>query len=298
MTIEGLRNLRNLVERFYEWNVKEWTIECNPETLTRPRLEAMREIGINRLSLGVQTFNPKQLRRLERLATYEHIEKILVDVQNLFTNFSVDLMIGIPDQTLDGLNEDLERISKLRPPHLSVYLLTLDANHKLKTKVSIAPRIANDELASEMYLKVCESLERLGYDHYEVSNFAQPGFQSQHNSNYWNPARGYLGLGPGAHGYLCLKDRRVRYENFKDVSNWATHQIGFNETETLTADQIRIEDLYLRLRTRKPVMVHEVDEAFAVTVSKTGLLQISNDTIKMTRRGWLVIESLAARLIS
>lgn len=294
---KGIASVRELIEKYYDWNVEEWTIECNPESLSREKLLALHSIGVNRLSVGVQTFIPEQLRRLERLATFEHIEKILGDVQNIFKNFSIDLMIGIADQTSDSLEQDLEKIRKLRPPHLSVYILTLDEDHKMRVMPSISARLADDELVSKFYNRVCDFLGEMNYEHYEISNFAQPGFRSRHNSNYWNAECSYLGLGPGAHSYLRAADRRIRFENIKDPNAWNAHPIGFENFETLDAEQQRLENLYLKLRTQQPVAESQVDQSFLKECLRNDWARTHDKMVFLTRAGWLIMESLAARLI-
>ena len=159
----------------YDWTSEtEVTIECNPENLTYEHLASLRDLGVNRPSLGIQTTVPHQLKRLERLSTSKHIFNAVEWLSDLFSNYSLDLMIGIPDQTLESLEVDLDFVRNIRPPHISVYLLTLDDEHKLKTNAYMKSRLANADLASKMYEKVCEALSALGYLHYEVSNFSKP----------------------------------------------------------------------------------------------------------------------------
>jgi oxygen-independent coproporphyrinogen-3 oxidase len=271
----------------------EFTLEANPETLTRESLKIFREIGVNRLSLGIQTFVPQQLKRLERLATAHKIEEVISFAQQEFKNFSLDWMIGIPDQTSESFLFDLEKFSIICPPHLSVYILTLAADHKLKTKAAIKERLVSDEGVQTIYLKVCEKLAELNYQHYEISNFSKTGFQSRHNQNYWNPESSYLALGPGAHGYI----NKIRYECIRDPLEWSKSATGFSTSEVLTAEQQKLESFYLRLRTRQPVCVSEVRHAAIPYLEQQKYIIVETDKIYLTESGWLLMESISQQLL-
>ncbi len=273
-------------------------MEMNPENVTKDFLQEMKTLGVNRPSLGVQTFQPQQLRRLERLVTHEHINRALRWMKDEFETFSMDLMIGIPDQTIETLKQDLGQMSDFDPPHVSIYVLTLSPDSRLKKKDSISKKIASDEEAKVFYETACDWMSRHGYEHYEVSNFCRPGFASQHNANYWNVKSDYLALGPGGHGYLKLPhQRRIRYENIRDLRSWSTDRTGIGFFEELDAEQQRLESLYLRLRTRTPIPLSDVSVPAAKRLENEGLAKISGQNLVLNEKAWIYMESIAAQLI-
>jgi oxygen-independent coproporphyrinogen-3 oxidase len=154
-----------------------------------------------------------------------------------------------------------------------------------------------DETVTEMYLRVCERMKSAGYEHYEVSNFAKPGYRSRHNSNYWKIESSYLGLGPGAHGYL-RGSGRFRYEMIRDPQKWMKDETGVGTFEALTMEQTKLEDFYLHLRTRKPLDLPQ-NPSLLRDLTREGLIEvIEGQGFVATERGWLVIESLAQTLAS
>lgn len=300
ISASGVESLLEEVQRYYAPSDSfEFAIECNPENLSEPYLCDLKNIGINRVSLGVQTSIPGQLRRLERLATYDHLERALETVRKLFKNFSVDLMIGIPDQTHETLAQDLEFLDRFAPPHISVYLLTLDSGHKWFRHPQMREKIAAAELAGNFYKTVCERLRSANYIHYEVSNFAKAGFESRHNRNYWNCDSSYFGFGPGAHGYLKSVDgSRIRYETEKDLKAWMQTVDGISTFEILDSAERNLERLYLKLRTGAPISKSELRVDKLDQFLQEGWVHESFDgCIRPTETGWLLMESLAADLI-
>lgn len=300
LSLPAIEECLKILESHYTFRADlEFTIECNPESLSKNYLEGLRGLGVNRVSLGVQTTLAPQLRRLERLATHRNILETCEWVSQLFKNFSFDFMIGIPDQNLETLKEDFKFIESSKTPHISIYLLTLDGDHKLKTHPSMKARLADVDLASEMYLAVCEFMRGLGYRHYEVSNFSKPGFESCHNQNYWDAESDYLGLGPGAHGYLKAEDgSRIRYECERDLLKWSAHPTGIAWTERLDEEQRRLEKNYLALRTRSPLSPSDLNSKKLQIFIREGLVEQTEAGVHLTDRGWLVMESIAAELIA
>jgi oxygen-independent coproporphyrinogen-3 oxidase len=273
----------------------EVTIECNPESLTEEKVSGFKSAGINRISLGVQSFQDVQLRRLERLATRRHLQSSLEWIQKYFSNYSVDLMLGLPDQTEALFEMDLKEILQLNPPHLSAYVLTLSEDHVWKTAESMKSRMVGDDRVEKFYLQLISELRGRGFEQYEVSNFAKPGFQSVHNTNYWDVESSYLGLGPGAHGYLG----KVRYESTRDPNDWMKSPHGIGSFEVLTREQQDLEKFYMELRTRKPAKIQDFRSAAIAALQQAGLIEIrpSEGVFTLTDRGWLLMESVAERLL-
>jgi oxygen-independent coproporphyrinogen-3 oxidase len=296
VALPEIEKLLNILKQYYSFSdLEEFSIECNPETLNREYIEGLKALGINRPSIGVQTFLAPQLKRLERLATSKHIEDGIKIISEVFDNYSLDLMIGIPDQSHESLLKDLGFIKKFKPPHVSIYILTLDKNHKLKTHPAISDKLSSDEQVSNFYKEVCRTMKNEGYDHYEVSNFCLSGYQSKHNLNYWNPESDYLGLGPGAHGYFKTTPRQ-RYEMIRDPKAWFESDSGIGELEELDAEQQLLEEYYLKLRSRTAVP-HQLFSSHDLTYLKDqSWVESSEEGIKLSEEGWLRLDSIAAQM--
>ena len=274
----------------------ELTIECNPESLSEDKVRDLRSLGINRISLGVQSFQDVQLRRLERLSTRKHLYKAIEWIASHFKNFSLDLMVGLPDQSPELFERDLEEILKVNPPHISAYILTLKEDHVWKTAPAMKDRMIDDEQVESFYLRLIEQLRSAGFGQYEVSNFARPGFESRHNSNYWDVKSSYLGLGPGAHGYLD----RVRYECVREPKAWMNSLSGVSSFERLTQEQQELEEFYMTLRTRRPANIADFRSAAIGALQQSGhiLVNQAQGTFTLSDRGWLLMESVAERLLA
>ena len=189
----------------------EITLEANPGTLEAGRFAQYRRAGVNRLSIGVQSFEDEKLRALGRVHDAARALAALEVARREFANFNIDLMIGLPGQSPQQARADVERALQFAPPHLSVYQLTLEPNtvfHKYP------PALPDEETLSAIQCSVDELLAQAGYEHYEVSAYAKPGFAARHNMNYWTFGD-YLGVGAGAHAKISLPDRIVREERYR-----------------------------------------------------------------------------------
>ncbi|MGA0163872.1 MAG: radical SAM family heme chaperone HemW [Bdellovibrionota bacterium] len=295
------RVLASLIEElqlFFKWDDQiEVSLEANPEDITEEKLKFLKELGINRLSLGVQSFSGQELRRLERLATLENLEDHLSLVAKHFQNFSFDLMFGIPEQSRESLELSLDRIFSFSPPHVSIYLLTIAEDHKWRRSQKMNSLLANEDQCVAMYEWICERMQREGYRHYEVSNFAKEGFESRHNKNYWNPEKSYLALGPGAHGYCCGAEK-IRYENCHSLSEWMKSETGIQGIEILNAEQQKLEEAYLRLRTRMPLSEEGLDPKAVKNFIEAGLVEKYAQDIRVSERSWILLDGIASKLLS
>ncbi|MEW5770421.1 MAG: radical SAM family heme chaperone HemW [Pseudomonadota bacterium] len=189
----------------------EITLEANPGTFEAARFRGYREAGVNRLSLGIQSFNPEHLRALGRIHGADEARAAAEQAIALFEQVNLDLMYALPQQTLAQARRDLETAIALGPGHLSAYHLTLEPNTPF---AAAPPPLPDDDLAADMQLMVEETLGAAGYGHYETSAFARPGRQCRHNLNYWTFGD-YLGIGAGAHGKLSFHDRIERQARVK-----------------------------------------------------------------------------------
>lgn len=274
----------------------EISLEANPEDIELQKLLEWKELGINRLSIGVQSFNRQELKRIERLSSQDKLEEALALVSTYFHNFNVDLMLGIPEQNSISLEESLKRVLAFQPPHISIYLLTLSSDHKWFKSPKIRTFLADEGLCREFYLLTCRTLSENSYLHYEVSNFSKPGFQSRHNSNYWDVSSSYMGIGPGAHAYFA-KPSPVRYENLKNFDSWLNSDDGLQDKEELSAMQQEIEKLYLSLRTRKPVPLEYLKLDVVSVMERQSLCEITKDGMLLSEEAWLMLDSIAPRVL-
>jgi putative oxygen-independent coproporphyrinogen III oxidase len=229
--------------------LREWTVEANPEGLTREKLRLLRGAGVDRLSLGVQSFEPAALRTLGRIHTAEKAVEALALARGAgFANVSLDLMAGVPGETEAGFARGIERVIALGLPHVSIYALQVEEGTPLAAKAARgAVEIPSDDVAAERYEAAGGLLAAAGYAHYEVSSWAKPGFESRHNQSYWI-RRPYLGLGPGAHSF----DGARRWGNEGDVARWFTRvesgELPRDDVRPLTDLEAREETVFLGLR--------------------------------------------------
>lgn len=191
----------------------EYTFECNPNDIDEFLLDDIVQGGVNRLSIGIESFDEKKLKILERDVDYKDIEnKMNMARARGIDNINLDLMYAVPNETIKVLKQDIKKLIKLNPTHISTYSLILEDHTKLKIE---GAQYISEDIDNEMYELICEKLEKSGYKHYEVSNFAKEGFESKHNMNYWNNDE-YYGFGLGASGY---KDA-FRYTNTKNLHEY------------------------------------------------------------------------------
>ena len=224
--------IKTIKENFVVSKEAEITLEVNPGTVTKEKLEKYKKNGVNRLSIGLQSTDNSLLKQIGRIHTYEQF----LDTYNLarkvgFKNINVDLMLALPNQTINLLEDSVEKVIHLNPEHISVYSLILEEGTKLFDLVKNKElNLLDDELEREMYWKVKEKLEQSGYKHYEISNYAKKGYESKHNMNCWKQEE-YIGIGLAAHSYI----NGVRYSNTEDIDKYInTYKLGKNNKDVIT----------------------------------------------------------------
>lgn len=303
---EGTAPLINAIRaRFPSGEPPEITLEANPENLTPARCRKWREAGINRLSIGVQSFLGRDLSTLERLHEPELIPRVVANAREAgITNLSLDLMFALPDQTIDEWLRNLESAVALSPEHLSFYGLTWHEHTRFLEMLEAGKlRETDDELQAEMYLRGAELLEGAGYEHYEISNFARPGFRSRHNQRYWR-RQDVIALGPGAHSNLGAK----RWANPEDLEHWGDcidiGKLPRQEAEELTPEAAEGERLFTLLRTREgllraddPELHRRARQWLADNPEAAELLCVDEERAALTREGWLVSNAIIAALV-
>ena len=194
----------------------EITMEANPGTFEAERFKSYRASGINRLSIGIQSFNPAHLKALGRIHDGIEALRAVEIAKNTFENFNLDLMYALPSQTLEEARRDLETALSFAPPHLSLYHLTMEPNTVF---AKYPPALPDDDLSADMQDMIAEVTGAAGYEHYEVSAYAQPGRRARHNLNYWKFGD-YLGIGAGAHSKLSFPHRVLRQARFKQPASF------------------------------------------------------------------------------
>ena len=286
------------------WEDIEITIELNPGTVDEKKKKKYKKIGINRLSIGLQSTNNKLLKEIGRIHTFEDFKDTYNTVKKVgFENINVDLMIGLPNQTISDVKESLNEIIKLNPTHVSVYSLIVEENTKMEQLINNKElQLPDEELERQMYWYVKNTLELNGYNHYEISNFAKKGKESKHNLNCWEQKE-YIGLGLAAYSYL----NGVRYGNTSDIEKYINVQDFLNSSE-LEESGIRIVDevqsledkrkeyMLLGLRKIDGVSIQNFKEKFVENpiflfrkelekLVNEKLITIDGDSIKLTNKG-------------
>ena len=272
----------------------EITMEANPGTFEVDKFRAFASSGINRLSMGIQSFNPEHLKALGRIHDGNDARRAIDSAQSSFRNFNLDLMYALPGQTLAQAREDLSTALGYSPPHLSLYHLTIEPNTVF---AKFPPTVPDDDLSAEMQEMIEEQTALAGYQHYEVSAFAQPGHRARHNVNYWEFGD-YLGIGAGAHSKLSFPHRIVRQARYKQPATYLQHAAAgnavFEETEVgrealgfeFMLNALRLtggfESRLFAERTGLPLTT--VDKALAEAESR-GLLKSDHRMIQPTELG-------------
>jgi oxygen-independent coproporphyrinogen-3 oxidase len=256
---------------------EEITVECNPEGLD---VDALRGLGVTRITLGIQALDDGLLRTLGREHDAEGARRAWRAASAAFDNVCVDLMFGVPGQTLEGWRRTLAEVAAWRPAHVSLYGLTYEAGTPFERRRDRLP----EEGERDMYLAAMDALA--DWRHYEISNFARPGFESRHNRAYWE-GRPYLGLGPGAHSF----DGTSRWWNIANVNAWLEREDVVAGRETLTPEQIGIERLMLGLRTDVGVELVEIPKGLE------SYLERHEGRVRLTRAGRCVADTIIARLL-
>jgi oxygen-independent coproporphyrinogen-3 oxidase len=256
---------------------EEITVECNPEGF---RLEGLRGAGVNRVTLGIQALDDGLLRFLGREHDADGARRAWRGASGEFENVCVDLIFGVPGQTVEGWRRTLEEVRSWRPAHVSLYGLTYEKGTPFE---KIRERLP-EESERAMYETAMDVLS--DYHHYEISNFALPGLESKHNLGYWE-GRPYLGFGPGAHSYVPPR----RWWNLSNVREYLDREDVVGGEETLTPEQQRIEGLLLGLRRDTGVPLDVIPSGLE------GYLERIGDRVRLTRAGRCVADSVISQLV-
>ena len=288
--------------------VEEFTIEANPGDLDQDKIAVLKNSPVNRVSLGVQTFDNRLLKKIGRSHQeqdiYDNIDRLKLAS---FDNISIDLIYALPTQTMEQVKENVAKAIDLDIPHMSLYSLILE-NHTVfmnRMRRGKLP-LPKEELEAEMFEYIIEELEKAGFEHYEISNFSKPGFESRHNLVYWDNAE-YYGLGAGASGYVD----GIRYKNHGPIRHYleAVEAGKARITEEhLTLEEKMEEELFLGLRKKTGVSKARFEEKFGVSfdqrygqvvasLTEQGLLVPDDKQVRMTKRGLFLGDTVAEKFI-
>ena len=302
--MEG-QSLRHPLHRSQEGlALSEVTIECNPDDITEEFVAILSQLPVNRVSMGVQTFSNERLHFLHRRHTAEQIPQAIDRLRAAgIQNISIDLMYGFPDETLADWHRDIEQALALKVEHLSAYALMYEEGTPLYRLLEQGQvKEADEELSLQMYSDLIDRLTAAGYEHYEISNFARPGFRSRHNSSYWHDVP-YIGLGAAAHSY----DGHYRQWNVDDIEAYIegieTGQpvVEREEIDGLTRYNERVMTA-LRTCEGLPLSTLSAHErAYCLQQAQRfladALLQLSDDRLTLTRRGLFVSNMVMSELM-
>lgn len=309
LSLSQLQQLGQLVSEHFELQPGgEYSMEANPDGLDRPKLELLGEIGVNRLSLGVQSFDDDVLRLLERTHRADAAAETVCLAASVLSAVSLDLMFGVPGQTEASWEQTLARASLLPVVHVSTYGLTWEQGTPFfRRQRSGELQRAEEELERSQYLRAIKQLTLAGFEHYEVSNFARPGWQCRHNLVYWR-AEEYLAFGPGAARYV----QGVRSTSCRSVVKWLRSWSGgqpcVEEEECCDPEQRAREAIMLGLRLRRGFDVADFEQRFGVQLPelagaaleqglRRGQLELADGRLRLTEDGLLLADSVTAEFL-
>ncbi|HGA3433293.1 TPA: radical SAM family heme chaperone HemW [Streptococcus agalactiae] len=288
--------------------LEEFTIEANPGDLTVDKIEVLQKSAVNRVSLGVQTFNDKHLKRIGRSHNEAQIYSTIDALKTAgFQNISIDLIYALPGQTMDDVRSNVAKALSLNIPHLSLYSLILEHHTVFMNKMRRGKlHLPTEDLEAEMFEYIISEMERNGFEHYEISNFTKPGFESRHNLMYRDNVE-YYGVGAGASGYLD----GIRYRNRGPIQHYLKGVSEGNarlSEEVLSKNEMMEEELFLGLRKKEGVSIGKFEQKFGTSFEKRygqivqelqsdGLLKENNGFIQMTKKGLFLGDTVAEKFI-
>lgn len=278
-------------------NGAEISAECNPDSADAGKLSELRAAGINRLSVGIQSFDDRELAALGRLHSASQAENAIKNARKAgFENISADLMLGIPYQSIGSLRRNIRLLSELEATHVSAYMLKIEENTPLAADRELISAAADGDEAADFYLEAVSLLEKAGFYQYEISNFSRKGFECRHNLKYWR-CEDYIGIGPSAHS--CADGKR------SFVPNDLTDFIGRDVQKTVVTDDMPCtasEKIMLALRLTEGLELSDTGEnadrilRAAMPLAEHGFLTLNGGRLALTVKGFLVSNEIICRL--
>lgn len=284
-----INELKSLIDLFQYENNAEITIEVNPDSVDFEYLRGLKELGINRLSIGSQSFDDKILKQIGRRHNSAQIRSAVKSAKDTgFDNISLDFIYGLPTQTIESFESDLKIAINLGVQHISLYGLKIEEGCTFYKKMP--SDLADLDIQADMYLKAIEVCKKSGFEHYEISNFSLPIFNSKHNLNYWDNNT-YYGFGCSASGY----ENAVRYTNETDLGKYIKNPLGKDSEQKLTEQEILEETIFLGLRKTEGINIEEINKQFNIDFNKKYAKTLDKycDYFIKTPSGWaLTIEGI------
>lgn len=300
--LSDVEDIKKIKDCFILMPDAEITIEANPESINYDKAKGMKEIGINRISLGVQSFDNNLLKLIGRV----HDENTIFDaVEQItragFENISIDLIYGLPTQTLKIFKSDLKKALSLNIKHISTYGLKIEENSYFGKNPP--ENLPDDECQSEMFLYLCEFLKANGFEHYEISNFAKKDYHSKHNCAYWENKE-YYGFGVNASGYV----QNARYRNISDFNEYITAPVKKEEIVELSKKEQCENEIFLALRLNSGINIERINKKYGINFEekykkimdkyqKLNLLELTNGQCKLTEKGILLSNEIMCEFL-
>lgn len=297
-----VNEIEEILSLFKFYKNPEITIEVNPETVELSKFLRLKEIGVNRLSLGIQTFNNNILRIIGRNHTEDTIYKAIEIIKQAgFKNISIDLIYGLPEQNVDLLKEDLNKVIKLDIQHISLYGLKIEENSYFYK--NIPNNIPNEDIQAEMFLYICKYLQENEFEHYEISNFSKKGYKSKHNCAYWKN-KNYYGFGLNASGF----EENIRYRNTKMIKEYLNNPLKREEEYQLSKQENMENEIFLALRLKEGIKISNINKKYNIDFEekykkiidkykKIDLLSINKERCFLTEKGFLLSNEIMSEFI-
>ncbi|MGH9742728.1 MAG: radical SAM family heme chaperone HemW [Candidatus Acidiferrum sp.] len=291
---ELLQRMMDAIRQTFTMDLKEVTLEADPETIEGEKAAAWVAAGINRVSFGLQSFSDKELAAAGRMHRRADIYRAVPILRAAgIRNISFDLIAGLAHQTRESWNESLEELRKLDPQHVSVYLLEVDEGSRLGKELLAgglrysAGAVPSEDEMADFYETACEFLAAEGYHHYEISNWAKPGFESRHNLKYWR-REAYLGFGAGAHSFSGMERWANAHDAADYVASVAAGRLPLDQREAVTPSAALEEELFLGLRQLDGIDVGRIERQYGVALSprfgpleSAGLVERHGDMVRL-----------------
>jgi oxygen-independent coproporphyrinogen-3 oxidase len=308
LTNDNIKDLLDAIKNNYAISEEaEITIEANPDDISKEKLSGWKAAGINRLSIGIQSFKEKDLQWMNRVhnAT-QAFESILLAKNAGYNNFSVDLIYGTPGLTDEEWKMNVEQVINAGAPHIACYALTVEPNTALQKMISLKKKVDIDtDQQARQFLLLMKWLKEAGYEHYEISNFAKPGYRSRHNSSYWQGKK-YMGIGPSAHSYDGKSRRWNIANNALYIQSIKNNIIPFEEEKLTDAERLN-EYIMTSLRTIEGLDLKIIENNFSIKERKRiedsvvdyinkKMIVYNNEKLLLTEEGKLFADGIAADL--
>jgi len=291
----------------------EVSLEVNPKTADLEKLKGLRSAGINRISVGIQSFSKRKLSFLGRINTPEDSRTILIDIINAgFKNYSLDLMYGTKDETFSEWGADLKEALGFDYPHISAYCLTIEDGTEFGKRYALGKlKLPTDEKLADFIIYTTEFFEDAGYRQYEISNYSKHGFECRHNMLYWR-GESYLGLGAGAHSHSAMGNSSLWGKRWANLRNPALYMKTVNEekkpldfTEELKREEVIEDKVLMGLRLKDGIDISELENTFQLKANmdkvghlvRDGFLEYSDSSIRLTKKGNLLSNAVILRFV-